>query len=195
MPGDPSRMSWNDHQPSQSLGRKVHQAFQVLAFQGWGNESEQKAEKEPRMGKSLLILFPLSFLSPAYLSPSCRPHSSKKESKRMVDPCSLNVWVCGRGRWALKIYKILDLHQNNRVLKVHTRSRGMCPATRVWLCTETCFWVPGYPVFHIAALHHVYPHSNSYEGDIYSLAIKSPSKWKMHLPFKSSPGSKLLGLI
>ena len=109
---------------SQSLGRKVHQAFQVLASLGWGNESEQKAEKEPRMGKSLLILFSYKLpVTHSFIS-KLRPHSSKKESRRMQGPLlSECVCVCGRGRWALEIYKILDLHQNNRVLKVHTRSR------------------------------------------------------------------------
>ena len=53
---------------------------------------EQKAEKEPRMGKSLLILFSFKFpVTHSFIS-KLRPHSSKKESKRMQGPPAL--WMC-----------------------------------------------------------------------------------------------------
>lgn len=83
---------------SQNLGRKVLQAFHFLAFLGWGNESEQKAEKEPRMVRSLLILF-------AYKLPVTRsfiskviPHSRKKKSRRRQG--SPAFWMCVCVEWA-----------------------------------------------------------------------------------------------
>ena len=79
-------------------------------------------------------------------------------------------------------------------------SKGAHQVQEVCVLLQECdcalrpyFWVPEYPVFHIAALHdQVYPHSNSYEGDTYSLAYKKPSiNGKiMHIPLKSSPGPK-----
>lgn len=78
---------------SQTLGRKVLHAFLVLAYLGWGKEPEQKAEKEPRMGRPLLI--PFSYRLPVTQSFICKltPHLRKKEGRRRQGPPALSVCV------------------------------------------------------------------------------------------------------
>ena len=74
---------------SQSLWRMFLQAFQVLVTLGWGKESEQKAEMEARMGKSLLILFSYKLPVTHSFLYKVRPHSRKEESRRRQGPTAL----------------------------------------------------------------------------------------------------------
>ena len=78
---------------SQNLSKKLLHAFLVLAYLGWGREPEQKAEKEPRMGRPLLI--PFSYRLPitqSFIS-KLTPHLRKKEGRRRQGHPALSLCV------------------------------------------------------------------------------------------------------
>ena len=176
MPWDPSRMSWDDHQ---SVPKSWEKGAPSLSRHPWGGEKNQNKmqERNPEWASPYSSFFPIGFLSPI--------HSSLKwdhiEGKRRVegrDPLlSVCLCLCGRGRWAIAIYKIPYLQQSNRVLKVHTCSRSyvycFVNVPVHWDPTSQCQDIQGFAK--VPLQYHVYPYINSYEGDTYSLAHKKPS--------------------
>ena len=73
-------------------------SLSLLGIPGWGNESEQKAEKEPRMVRSLLILFAFKLpVTHSFIS-KVIPHSRKEKSRRRQG--SPAFWMCVCVEWS-----------------------------------------------------------------------------------------------
>ena len=128
----PNIMRWPPVNPK-VLAERWSRPF--MSWHSFGGEKNQnkKQKRNPEWAGPYWSCSPITYLSPIHLSPRWDHIQGKTWVELGSDPllsecvCVGGGWGevgCGRGRWALAIYKVLDLHRKNRVLKVHTRFRS-----------------------------------------------------------------------
>ena len=118
-------------------------AFLVLAYLGWEKEPEQKAEKEPSMGRPLLI--PFSYRIPVTQSfiSKLTPHLRKKEGRRRQGPPALSLCVVvvvglmGEGNTECYWFKRFLITKITEFQKCTHGPGVMSTATCTCLCSET----------------------------------------------------------